>query len=734
MRARNAAQAEANRLERQANALLEERARLEAEVGQIANRNSREYERATRRQIQLDERLNAIQADRADALRRTQSILGHGFRDAAHSAGQSIQQGLGQAADAVFQQVAAAARRAQQALVQTHRHALPDIADYGRVSADYVAMIDEAGMTALRYGFSIEEVTETQHRFIQAMNIDVAAGNFSTRVADMANTMAFIAARTGQSIQEVEAFSEAALSTFGRGGEAQVEAYGRTMRALTQIPSMMAEELQNAGQEVGNLFSNQRTFLMIQEWTQQFGDQAANIGEMAAAMAIFERNAAKAGHSTRAITTMTNALVSGIQGQQEDTAITVRAGQELQRRIREDPEFLTRLRESHRQATGQDMSDTDIALMQRLAAPGANALAASDLFQLLKGTGAGMSAYMGATVGTNTGDISITRRMLSANGIDADPATQLRIAEMMERAGPGGIIDEAEIARVMAEAQSRGAAQSDPQEESYRNIGIARVAAERSAELLASLDGTTKAILLGVGVIAENVYNELEDAEVSRNVVTNATDASQVRRNLQSWRDTSGDLWTHEFDIDEAGDRAALVQQLAAARSSLDEAEYETVRRHLTTDLDIGREDLEGIDREVEGAQFRMERERVAAEDRRRREAAAAGGDAREGADAAIRATTPPTTPVTPPTAATAPPAAAPAVAPGAPGSGFLPAMANTVGTPGNPLAPVRPGTMAVQPDGSGTIRLEFAIADFAPAVERANLVNIQNAPTGLGR
>lgn len=478
-----------------------EQARKSEELGNIQDRNSRQYLRGLQEMEDRQEHLNQLQEQHTHAVRQSQTVMQRGFHDAAASAGESIRNSIGGAINDAAAAVVSASKRAQQAVIQTSR-GLPDVSDYATAMGGYTAMLDDALMTSLRYGQGMEEITAVQHQFISDMNIDVAAGGFSDRVARMTDTMAYLAVRTGQTVEAVQSFASAALETFGRGGQAQIEAFRRTMLVMSQIPAVLRADMIGLHEDVGNLFSNPETQMMIQTWTEQFADQATNISEMAAAMLLFQRNAAKAGHSTRTLNVLTNGLVQGIQGQRGANANTVRAGQILQRRIHEDPNFIQNVSDSMQRRTGTALSRDDRALIERLG-NGDSGLNASDLFHMLKGTAAGMDAFMEGMVGMTTGNVSITKSMLEAQGIDTGTdANNLRLAQLIEDQGQGKVIDQDEVSRLLTRAADRETAESEGRSNQFRNIGLTAEATQRTAVMMGQLMGWLTNDLKGVMILA----------------------------------------------------------------------------------------------------------------------------------------------------------------------------------------------------------------------------------------
>lgn len=478
-----------------------EQARMSEELGNIQDRNSRQYLRGLQDMEERQEHLNQLQEQHTRAVRQSQTVMQRGFHDAAASAGESIRNSIGGAINDAAAAVVSASKRAQQAVIQTSR-GLPDVSDYATAMGGYTAMLDDALMTSLRYGQGMEEITAVQHQFISDMNIDVAAGGFSDRVARMTDTMAYLAVRTGQTVEAVQSFASAALETFGRGGQAQIEAFRRTMLVMSQIPAVLRADMIGLHEDVGNLFSNPETQMMIQTWTEQFADQATNISEMAAAMLLFQRNAAKAGHSTRTLNVLTNGLVQGIQGQRGANANTVRAGQILQRRIHEDPNFIQNVSDSMVRRTGTALSRDDRALIERLG-NGDSGLNASDLFHMLKGTAAGMDAFMEGMVGMTTGNVSITKSMLEAQGIDTGTdANNLRLAQLIEDQGQGRVIDQDEVSRLLTQAADRETAESEGRSNQFRNIGLTAEATQRTAVMMGQLMGWLTNDLKGVMILA----------------------------------------------------------------------------------------------------------------------------------------------------------------------------------------------------------------------------------------
>lgn len=478
-----------------------EQARMSEELGNIQDRNSRQYLRGLQEMEDRQEHLNQLQEQHTRAVRQSQTVMQRGFHDAAASAGESIRNSIGGAINDAAAAVVSASKRAQQAVIQTSR-GLPDVSDYATAMGGYTAMLDDALMTSLRYGQGMEEITAVQHQFISDMNIDVAAGGFSDRVARMTDTMAYLAVRTGQTVEAVQSFASAALETFGRGGQAQIEAFRRTMLVMSQIPAVLRADMIGLHENVGNLFSNPETQMMIQTWTEQFADQTTNISEMAAAMLLFQRNAAKAGHSTRTLNVLTNGLVQGIQGQRGANANTVRAGQILQRRIHEDPNFIQNVSDSMERRTGTALSRDDRALIERLG-NGDSGLNASDLFHMLKGTAAGMDAFMEGMVGMTTGNVSITKSMLEAQGIDTGTdANNLRLAQLIEDQGQGKVIDQDEVSRLLTQAADRETAESEGRSNQFRNIGLTAEATQRTAVMMGQLMGWLTNDLKGVMILA----------------------------------------------------------------------------------------------------------------------------------------------------------------------------------------------------------------------------------------
>lgn len=478
-----------------------EQARMSEELGNIQDRNSRQYLRGLQEMEDRQEHLNQLQEQHTRAVRQSQTVMQRGFHDAAASAGESIRNSIGGAINDAAAAVVSASKRAQQAVIQTSR-GLPDVSDYATAMGGYTAMLDDALMTSLRYGQGMEEITDVQHEFISAMNIDVSAGGFSDRVARMTDTMAYLAVRTSQTVEAVQSFASAALETFGRGGQAQIEAFRRTMLVMSQIPAVLRADMIGLHEDVGNLFSNPQTQMMIQTWTEQFADQATNISEMAAAMLLFQRNAAKAGHSTRTLNVLTNGLVQGIQGQRGANANTVRAGQILQRRIHEDPNFIQNVSDSMERRTGTALSRDDRALIERLG-NGDSGLNASDLFHMLKGTAAGMDAFMEGMVGMTTGNVSITKSMLEAQGIDTGTdANNLRLAQLIEDQGQGKVIDQDEVSRLLTRAADRETAESEGRSNQFRNIGLTAEATQRTAVMMGQLMGWLTNDLKGVMILA----------------------------------------------------------------------------------------------------------------------------------------------------------------------------------------------------------------------------------------
>lgn len=443
----------------------------------------RERERAVQGQRRALQQMEQAQEHYNDTIRRSATLSQNMFRRLSEEAtaaaavmgGKAMAYGVGQM------------NKAYQAMIQTARHAPRTTAEgtrqLGAATAEYVKMLGSATVTALRYGQSLDEITEMQHHIVQAFQVDVTRTEFAESVSHLADTISYVAARTGHSAGEIQNFTVVAMQAMGRGTRGEMEKFGRQFRAITQLPTMMRESLGGLDDELGAVFANREFNEQIREWSTQFADQATDIGRMATAMALFEKQAVKAGHSVATVTGMTNAVARGIMGQTEDSAVTVMTGQRLQRQMQEAIAQRNAGNTEMWDKFTKNLNDADKRLVEDLSE--GDGLQASDLFHLLRTSPEAMNAYMQSLVGTDTGNVSINRRMLAAQGITTgDPSKDLRLAQMIADVGQGNVINPDEVDALLREATSTEDAEETDRNDTYRNVGLIAEGMQKVPELL----------------------------------------------------------------------------------------------------------------------------------------------------------------------------------------------------------------------------------------------------------
>jgi hypothetical protein len=458
----------------------------------------RQRETALRSQRTELRRLEEAQESYNDAIRRSATVSQNMFRrlreeavaTAAVLGGKAMSYGIGQM------------NKAYQAMIQTARHTPQTTAEGARqlatATAEYTKMLLSASVTALRYGQSVDEVLDMQHNIVQAFQVDVTRTEFAETVGHLSDTLSYVAARTGHSTSEMQQFSTIAMQTFGRGTLADMQRFDRQFRAITQLPTMMVESLGGLDAELGAVFANREFNEQIREWTTNFGDQATHIGRMATAMATFQKKAVQAGHSIKTMNDMTRAMAQGIMGQHGDSATSLMAGQRLQSQFQQAIQARNQGNSQMWDQLTQTMNASDKRLVEDLSE--GNGLQASDLFHMMKTSPEGMKAFMQSLVGVNTGDVSINRRMLAAQGITTgNEQEDLRMAQMIADYGQGNVIDTEEINALFSKALGTEDSEEAARSEAYAAVGAIKLGMEKVPDLLGKAVDYLKELATGGG-------------------------------------------------------------------------------------------------------------------------------------------------------------------------------------------------------------------------------------------
>lgn len=757
-------QARGNELAREAQRYSE--AGMHTEAAQAAAAHERQLQR-----------LNRAEETHREILESQRGAMSRLAQSTRQYASQRLSSGITTVVTATAQKMRGQIERAHHALLQNTRN-FSDITNTGLANAvaGYTGALAQAIDIGIKYGQSVDEITQIQHNLVEAMNIDVHQGGWVESVSAITDDFANMASRAGRTVAEVAQVQMEMSRTFGRGSQSEMEAFANQMSRVSMIPEVLRQELEAAGGQAGQLFNNREMALMIEHWTTQFGQQSMNIEEMAANMMDFRKQADAAKYSVHGINVMTQAFAAGTIGRQGTDYNTVTAGRALQQQFRGDAAMRERM------LSNLEGRDVDNAI--ELANSG-SALAASDFYHMMKGTTAGVQAITDSLIGFYNTDLPTATRMLQQQGFDTGDANLNRqLADLLrqqhERPAEARTAD---IQRLIDMSASREQEQQQARDNQYTNIALTAQAAETGAELMSELvtntssGGAIVAGLAGVAAVVARAFpsvgNEWRDlfmGRVSASTTPQATNRRNVemeagsaagrdfiRQQLQTMHDSGQDmesgagrrqvvgLVSRAFNDLTEDDRQSVLQKLQDLgidyRSMAIEARtlaesgragtgaentreaYHAARRSAATSArmhaappETGPTALNAVTRRETAR--REERERRRQEDET---PAATIPTTPNRADTANQVIQQGSTPASTPASAPAPAAPAPA----APATG-----ASTRGAALTPAGPAR-GTLASNGDLSVTVPVTFSVQQFTGHVAEANARNASTNPFG---
>lgn len=709
-----------NRERQHTNDLLREYTRLQREghgQSEEAVRTSQAIQRATERENAALERHNNLLEEQRGAFQRT-------AREAMTSLRQTVGSGISNLGTTMVEKARAQIDRAHASLLANTR-------DFSNITAgalasattQYTGLLASAVEQGIKYAQNVDEITQAQYQLVQAMNVDVSQAGWSGNIEAITNDMANLASRTDRTVAEIQTAQLSMAQIFGRGSQREVAAFSHEMMRTAMLPEVLRERFEAAGQEAGMLFDNRQTQMMIETWTEQFGDQATHLSEMSANMLLFGKRAADAGHSVRTTNNLMNALAQGTMGRREDDAITVRAGHRLREQLQEPGGF---------EAATTGMSAGDKEIMRQLMASN-SALADSDIAHMLSGTTQGMQAVVNSLVGVYDmmaqGDISGASRLLTAEGFNAgNPNDQLRLMQLMQQMHENGADNTAEIQQLLGDADARQQEQETAANTTYNQVAAAARAAEMAAsgiQILVQNTGPGGAIIAAItGGAVGVVLNAGNHATVRTRLPSAQTITPHVANQLlSSFNSRSNFDMSNQADLDQVAELMANVQQRYGANSQ----QYSEVRAHLDR---LGMASDPDVNRRL--------REAVAA-----RMAAHAAAQQQQGPMLPTQQPNPAATPHVPPstTANTINQATAPARTPASvPTPPPAPARTGPQGTTprntppnGTTVTPVGPVTGRVNPNGSATFSGQFTVPNWTPMVMTGVAQGSSTSPIGTG-